>query len=49
MDREPLFNPFVPVTQQRYPAPEPIDADEEQAGEPIQSSETEERSPGDND
>jgi hypothetical protein len=48
MDREPLFNPFVPVTHQRYPAPEPINADEEQEGEEIQSNEAEERSPGDN-
>jgi len=48
MDREPLFNPFVPVTQRRIPEPEPINADEEQAGDEIQSSEAEERSPGDN-
>jgi hypothetical protein len=32
MDREPLFNPFVPVTQQRQPSAEPerIDAAEEE-------------------
>jgi len=35
MDREPLFNPFVPVTQQRYPAAEGerIDSAEEQEQE----------------
>lgn len=38
MDREPLFNPFVPATQQRYPEPEPINADEEeQASEEMQA------------
>jgi hypothetical protein len=48
MDREPLFNPFVPVTQQRQPTPQPIDADEEQAHDEIESHEPEERAPGDN-
>lgn len=37
MDREPLFNPFVPVTQQRVPEPEPINAEEEQAEDDLQS------------
>jgi hypothetical protein len=48
MDREPLFNPFVPVTQQRQPTSEPINAEEEQADDEIQSTETEEPSSGDN-
>jgi hypothetical protein len=43
LDREPLFNPFVPVTQQRYPSSEAerIDSAEEEQQQPneIQSEE----------
>ena len=44
MDREPLFNPFVPVTQQRLPEPEPINAEEEQAEDEPRSEEERDRS-----
>ena len=48
MDREPLFNPFVPVTQQRYPEPQPIDAEEEEpSDEETLSREPQERPPTD--
>jgi len=47
MDREPLFNPFVPVTQQRVPEPEPIDAEDEQADDEAHSEEASQRSPSD--
>jgi hypothetical protein len=47
MDREPLFNPFVPVTQQRVPEPEPINAEEEQPEDDLQSDEEQDRSPPD--
>jgi len=44
MDREPLFNPFVPVTQQRYPASEGerIDSAEEQEQEQATEIQSEE-------
>jgi hypothetical protein len=45
LDREPLFNPFVPVTQQRYPASdsERIDSAEEEEQQPTEiQSESEE-------
>jgi hypothetical protein len=52
LDREPLFNPFVPVTQQRYPTSEAerIDSAEEEApNEEAPSSNEDEKpaAPGD--
>ena len=47
MDREPLFNPFVPVTQQRLPEPEPINAEEERVDDDTQAEEAGDRSPAD--
>jgi hypothetical protein len=46
MDREPLFNPFVPVTQQRHPEPEPIDLGEEEHEQPNEETPSAE-APGD--